>query len=332
LNLGFLGVDLFFTLSGFILVYSYYGLPRTISGFYWARLIRIYPTYALALAVSVGLSALMEGPAGSSTVPVGVQLFTETSLLHAWVPGAACGFNCADWSLSVEMFFYACFPFIVACLERFSLRVAIGLASALWLVTLVPAVYVAHLERLYGGNNITGLFEFFVFHPLTHIGKFTLGAVAGVWFLRSRSLTPGGSRLLGWVLTLAAVAVLTLVELAPPASEALLRAGLLSPLFVMLIVFLASSRGWVAALLGSAPLVLLGESSYAVYLYQTPVNRGVSLLARQIVPQISPMLVGAVAFTTLISVSVASFLYFERPVRLWLRRQFYAYREGVVST
>ena len=51
-SIGFVGVNFFFVLSGFILVYTYDGPDLNVRKFWWARFARIYPAYILSLVVA----------------------------------------------------------------------------------------------------------------------------------------------------------------------------------------------------------------------------------------------------------------------------------------
>ena len=51
-SIGFVGVNFFFVLSGFILVYTYDGPSLNVRRFWWARFARIYPAYILSLIVA----------------------------------------------------------------------------------------------------------------------------------------------------------------------------------------------------------------------------------------------------------------------------------------
>src|ERR1700722_11488309 len=48
-SIGYVGVSLFFVLSGFILVYTYAGAPIAAGGFWRARFARVYPAYLFSL-------------------------------------------------------------------------------------------------------------------------------------------------------------------------------------------------------------------------------------------------------------------------------------------
>lgn len=300
---GFLGVNLFFVLSGFILVYNYLGRESRYSEFWWLRLIRIYPAYLLAL-----LFALYTMPAAT-----GNQFALEALLVQGWVPGYACGINCPDWSISCEALFYAVFPLLAAFAERFGLRILAIVAMIAWTVSMVVGGYVAFLEHLYGGKNVSGIFEFASYHPLLNANQFIVGMVAGVAFLRHRERVDARRRILGWGVVLSTLLILAWLEISPPVSQANLRLGLLSPYFAMLLLYLACTDGPTARFLSLSVVVLLGEASYSVYLLQTPMAR----LFHEIMPN---MVGSALAFVALMTASVASFLWFERPVRKMLRK------------
>jgi peptidoglycan/LPS O-acetylase OafA/YrhL len=301
---GFIGVNLFFVLSGFILVYNYYGKQTGYRKFYWNRLIRIYPTYFLALVFGL---CVMPTPFD------GQQFYLEAFLVHGWIPGHACGINCPDWSISAEAFFYAAFPFLIVIAERISLRGLILGACAAWALSLIPAIYVARLESLYGGAAVSQIFDFLCYHPALNASQFIVGLVTGVCFLRRSQAIERYRRQLFWTVVLLAAAFIVWIEIDPPASEAYMRLGLLSPFFALLILYVACGDSLLAAFLALPPIVLLGEASYAVYLYQTPIARSFH--------HVAPNMVGAVlTLALLVVLSILSYLYFEKPVRYWLRR------------
>jgi peptidoglycan/LPS O-acetylase OafA/YrhL len=229
------------------------------------------------------------------------------------VPGAACGVNCPDWSISVEAFFYGIFPLLLVTLERKPTRLLVGIVVFLYSVALLFGLWVSHQEKKYGGTNVASVFEYVSYHPVINFSQFVMGAVAGTILIRHPSLHHLQAYF-GGLLLLSGVSVIFWVELAPPASEALFRVGILSPIWAVLLIYLALDKSLLAVCLSAPPIVLLGEASYAVYLYQTPVRRALDTLP------FSSMVTGALAFGVLIIASILSFIWFERPVRAMLRR------------
>ncbi len=107
--IGYIGVMFFFTLSGFVLAWAIRpGVSKR--SFYQARFARIYPLYLATWLAAVAASFVL----GDDKSWIGIVL--SLILLQAWVPvpeiyGAG---NSPGWSLSVEAFFYALFPFLTA--------------------------------------------------------------------------------------------------------------------------------------------------------------------------------------------------------------------------
>lgn len=111
-----MAVDLFFVISGFLMVYI---MDRGLSlgQFYGRRLLRIAPAYYVAVAAAVILAPLTD--AGYRALPgpeAGVADLSPTSILahlsflHGFSPSYAASLPLPDWSIAVEMQFYLLFP------------------------------------------------------------------------------------------------------------------------------------------------------------------------------------------------------------------------------
>src|SRR3954454_23635049 len=102
-DFGYIGVDFFFVLSGFVLTWSW--RPEVSAGrFWWNRVARIWPLHLTTLVLAV--------VAGVGVAISGVALVPNLLLVQAWWPQQHVyfGFNAVSWSLSCEVFFYLCFP------------------------------------------------------------------------------------------------------------------------------------------------------------------------------------------------------------------------------
>jgi hypothetical protein len=93
-SIGYVGVNLFFVLSGFILVYTYAGPPLNTPRFWQARFARIYPAYVLSLIVSAPFFFFavrhLDLPFFAwSKQHLSVACILTVGLLQAWVPQAA---------------------------------------------------------------------------------------------------------------------------------------------------------------------------------------------------------------------------------------------------
>jgi peptidoglycan/LPS O-acetylase OafA/YrhL len=123
---GYLGVDLFFILSGFVLAYQYLDRFERVelgpySRFLALRLARIYPVHLFTLVLTLVLvvAARLAGfPHHSSPEFFGAGSFVANVLLvHAWGFCTGLTWNYPSWSVSCEFLAYLAFPFIAARLR-----------------------------------------------------------------------------------------------------------------------------------------------------------------------------------------------------------------------
>lgn len=116
---GYLGVDLFFTLSGFILAHVY--LAEVEGGrfgygdFLKNRIARVYPMHLAALGAMivlfVGASAMGAGVGSPDAFKLS-DLPAHLLMIHAWGATEAVGWNFPSWSISAEWGAYLLFPLI----------------------------------------------------------------------------------------------------------------------------------------------------------------------------------------------------------------------------
>lgn len=314
---GWMGVNLFFVLSGFILAYTYtdaIGRWRgTRRAFYVARLARIYPVYLLSLLVAA-LPVLWHGftiASPLSTIPATLT-FTEL-----WLPRPDIGWCGPGWSLAPEAFFYALFPLLTLPIARLSRRYTLWLLAACWVGTLlVVGGYHGQMNRwLY-----TTL-------PLVRLPEFVLGmATARLFALKeSRSGHQGRAAWLTPLAILGCLGVLATGSAVWP--DTWLRTGLWDPVFALLIYGLAQGRGSLAQLLSVRGAMMLGEASYALYLLHEPLWNMVTHLLNvpqtETVRQPFPALPLLVAYIfAVVAISILTFYVIEQPARRAIRRGF----------
>ena len=271
---GYVGVSLFFVLSGFILTYVHGERELRPSMFYRERFARIYPAYFFSL--------ILTGPGffyvclalKSMDIPffawfkthVAICAALVPTLTQAWVPQAALAWNPPAWSLSVEAFFYLLFPFLLPRLLRWSDRNLKALIVSCCAVSLtLPSLYVwlkpdgvAHVSD--SALNLSWL-NALKFNPVARMPEFLLGASCGVLFLRGKF-----DRRFAPALVLGGFTAVIVVMLASPhIPYPLLHNGILPLAFAALITGLAMRPTW-TAFLEWKPLVLLGNASYSLYL------------------------------------------------------------------
>ncbi len=143
-SIGYVGVSLFFVLSGFILVYTYAGREMNLRRFWQARFARIYPAYLFSLVLTAPFFFYVCIKLKDMDIPffawVKNHLLLSSTLvpllLQSWVPNAALAWNSPAWSLSVEAFFYLLFPLILYRMLRFRSRTLAWLIPACWMLSL----------------------------------------------------------------------------------------------------------------------------------------------------------------------------------------------------
>jgi peptidoglycan/LPS O-acetylase OafA/YrhL len=145
--------------------------------------------------------------------------------------------------------------------------------------------------------------------PLLRIPEFVVGIGLGYAFLaRRRPLPPAAARALALLATLVVVGLVLASSMVP---RYFLHA-LLLPAFALLLWAVASGA---FAALGSAPLRLLGEASYGLYLMQIPLFQA---LAGKYEWPLWRMLA---FFALLVALSIATHFAIERPAQRWLSRR-----------
>jgi peptidoglycan/LPS O-acetylase OafA/YrhL len=256
---GYLGVELFFVLSGFILCHVYlekFGEGRfRYREFLWIRLARIYPVHLATLAglgLVVAAATLARVHAGDKLV-IWSSLPAQLTMTQAWGLAPLGGWNHPAWSISAEWFAYLAFPLFAWAAWRLRSRPRFALALALILIAgLYPA-----FERL-AGFRLTDATT--AWGALRIVPCFTLGcAVFLAW--RAHPLT-------GRVAATAAAAAALLGIVAAA------RLGAPEPFYVVLfgslIYALASLASARASILTTPLFVYLGEVSYSIYMVCVP--------------------------------------------------------------
>jgi peptidoglycan/LPS O-acetylase OafA/YrhL len=275
---GYIAVNAFFILSGFVLAHNYLNAEERLRGGRWkfwiARFARIYPVYLLTVILSFSnrFQFGMDQPTGWEDALASLMVL---ALLQAWIPAYALLINPAAWSLSAEAFFYFSFP-VVSKLVQVNTRSGIMRTIVIcWILCLTPPLLFL-LIASHAGPGLAGLLgkgwvsAFLQYNPLFHVPAFIMGIAAHRLFLLERP----GPLLDSWrpLAICAAVTCLICLILGAgwPIPRILINNGLLGPAFAFLLVGLATGRGFIADVFGHPVLVLLGEASYSLYLLHLP--------------------------------------------------------------
>lgn len=253
---GYLGVELFFVLSGFILshvyLHAFAGKRFSYRGFLWARIARVYPLHLFTLAgvMALGLGAVAVGLSIDSSVLSWKTLPAHLLMVHAWGFAGEAGWNHPSWSISAEWFAYLAFPLFAWAAWPLRRRPWIAAAGA---AVLLMGLYAA-FERLAGFPLTQATFRW---GALRIVPCFAYGCALYLVYRRA-PVKPAGPLAL-----LAGAVVIGSASLTAWDAITVLAAGLL-------ILALASIPDGRAGWLASRPAVYLGEISYSVYMVCAP--------------------------------------------------------------
>lgn len=262
---GFVGVDVFFVISGYLITRLIAQAREDGSfswgGFYLRRARRIVPAYLLAVLVTAALAAWIEMPrllamTGAATAASGLFaaniLFTQTAGYFA--PGAQQNPLLHLWSLGVEEQFYLLWPALIALL---SLRPLRGMRATLALVLLLGSLVLA--QAMVASNwAFFGLpmraWEFLAG------GLLALGLVKPPQDRASANL----AGILGGLMIAGSLVLLNEASAFPGLSAVPVCLG------AALLVWSGSGAYQGLALLHLPPVVGLGKVSYSLYLWHWP--------------------------------------------------------------
>nr|WP_047170048.1 acyltransferase [Sphingomonas sp. Y57] len=303
---GYLAVDFFFVLSGFVIWLNYGRLlgehgARAVPHFLWRRLARIYPLHLLILLAAVAFAAVCIAtgrgmPQGYAwdTLPVHLLLMQNWGFLPL-------GWNVPAWSISCELAAYLLFPILVMAVDWGRAPTPVLLAL---LVLLMAGLYglFAAMGQPQLGNEIARLG---LARCLFEFGMGTL--VAALW-LRLRG-APGRPAIIA-----ALLAAIGLAARLAGAPETLA----LPFVFVTLLLFLALTAEGRSPLKGRV-IHWFGEISYATYLAHSLLFLLFKILFVRDASDVPLPLLGLFLLIVL-AASAALYHGFELPAQKWMNR------------
>ncbi|MBF9131551.1 acyltransferase [Plantactinospora sp. S1510] len=246
-TLGLSGVQFFFILSGFVLVWS--ARPGDTKRAFWRRrAAKIYPNHLVTWAVVIALWLYWDNPINFKAA------LANLFLVQAWLPmdGYFYSVNNVSWSLACEMFFYLCLPFALPLIRRMRpwmlYAVVIGmplLIASMWPIQeLVPEAARWWFTQIF---------------PVVRSFEFWVGVAAAELLLRGRWRGPG---------LLVSTGIFVAIWVA---SMEWIRAELWTTVLALgyILVIASAARADTTGRWSpwrSRPLIWLGEVSFAFYL------------------------------------------------------------------
>lgn len=260
INSGYLGVEVFFVLSGFIISYNYASQFTALARrgrAYWDFLVnrfaRIYPVHLVTLLVVAGLvlAASVTGTTLNSAGKYTLMSFLANIVLLQALPDAT-AWNGPAWSISLESLAYAMFPVVGLLIARFARPRSAALAATGWLLAGTALMLLVGGEH---GSPTSGTLML-----LRIATEFVAGAL--LWKAWSTAGAPRGLRWDGYA---ALSVVATLVALAwVGGSET--TALTVTPFLAAFVISCAGAAGPVGGLLASSVMQWGGRVSYSLYM------------------------------------------------------------------
>ena len=319
---GYVFVGVFFLISGYVLTYNYADRGRNLDKrqFWLARFSRLYPVYLFVLLISFRM--LQDEWQARSHAEFWQGIILTPLVLQGWSPSVATFWNTVAWTLTSECVLYLAFPWLIRLPWPKKPAQLVLLLLTIWIIGLLPHSLYLYLnpDQIVGPvdrYSSSQLIRFLKYTPLPYVCTFLIGVALGKLQL-ALTLTPR-QRLILSVLSFTAAGLFfyTLVNHTP---YLLMHGGLLTPLFAALVLGLSGPHP-ISALFAWRPLLLVGESSYCLYLLHFNVFQ---LLHNYNVPErlhiaaLDPWL----SYAILVLLALAVFHFVETPARKAILNRF----------
>lgn len=303
---GFVGVDFFFVISGFLitrlLVHGIEDGTFTFADFYARRIKRIFPAYIVVAVTTFVVASYLLIPDDYLfyTTSLAASFAFVSNVFFSMLSWGYFGDRTAEfpllhtWSLSVEEQFYFIFPLVLIALFRYCRRYVFHALVVAALVFLMISEYkVAELKAYFlittrAHELLIGALTFFLsrhFPAKPGVGSEALGTAGLAFMLASTFMFKDGDTFPG------------LNSLYPCIGTAL-------------VIYSGQANTWLSRLLANKLFVAIGLISYSLYLWHWPIF---SFLKYRHIEMTLAVGVGAVALAFVLSILTYKFV--ETPVR-----------------
>jgi peptidoglycan/LPS O-acetylase OafA/YrhL len=255
---GWMGVDLFFVLSGLLITGILLDTKESdgyFKNFYARRCLRIWPLYYSLLLFMFVIVPVLRPSEGHTVFEArsspwwAYPIFLQNFLIS--IPTKATGALGVTWSLAVEEQFYLVWPLVVRFCNESQLR-----KIAIAVICISPVL------RFYLVRDQVNIYS----NTFCRLDGLMAGALLAI-VIRSASFVPSKSTTRAWIALLVSAPLALGIETAFDAKWIVLSlTALASVSFIYLALF--STQKWLQVLLTNRFLVYTGTISYGIYLLQ----------------------------------------------------------------
>jgi peptidoglycan/LPS O-acetylase OafA/YrhL len=325
---GFLGVDLFLVLSGFLITVLLVTEHRQtgsihLGRFYARRALRLFPALFVMLAICCAVASLRLNPLRARTIHQAAVVTLCYGANFDWLLHVPLDLFGHAWSLSLEEQFYLVWPLILSILLRF--RVTLGTIGMVVLAgILASAIFRACLWL--SASSSTAQIQAATTSLACRADSLLVGCLVGLLSVAGKlPVTPSGRMSLQTVVAASAILLLGLTIVAETRNACLYLGGytLVAMLTAQVIASLISAPGsMIARVLRAPALVRSGRMSYGLYLWHFPLLSLTPKLLHGVLP-ISRQVSGLkelAAFLSAVGAASLSYRWVEGPCLRLKRR------------
>lgn len=323
---GFVGVDVFFVLSGFLisshLIAELADKGRIEFGKFWSRRAKRLLPASLTVLIVTGLAVWLIAPQALQE-----RFFRDIAAATLYVANWVFALDSVDylaadnspsvvqhfWSLGVEEQLYLAWPLLLAAAWVISSKRRLGFRALAILLTVITSASFAHSALLVSDNNPIAYFS-----TLSRAWEFGAGALFALWVAQRPSVSSirfGPRHVASWTGWLSLVAFMFLFE----ASAGFPGVNALIPVLATILIIFANDPGGrfgPAWFLRLKPIQFLGDASYSIYLWHWPLIVFAGFYFANL-----PAWMLLVIFAATISLAALSMKFIENPFRFGTLRE-----------
>ncbi len=284
-QLGAWGASVFLVLSGFLMVYTYYDReldtsPKGAVRFAAKKIGKLYPLHIIMLVAALPfvVRGLIQAFSLHGLVKAGAQVVLNALLLQSWIPKSASYFslNGVTWYLSICVFLYLMFPYLLKVIQRYRGRV---IACVSIVIVFCVQFGIAFLLRnmtvpMSVSDNLAKWVTYIC--PVFRLGDFFIGCNLGYLFLKRKGSLPMVVASIGEILVLLALVVSQKIfngHYGFFSTEWFILTVLYVPTSALLVYLFAAKEGILTGLLTNPVLIAIGNVSGSAFLIHQIVIR-----------------------------------------------------------